>query len=63
MVGASNRPSQAWPLIRASWHFLLRDKKLLVFPALSGICCVLLVCANYPQLFSRSTGGHCDMNI
>jgi hypothetical protein len=57
MVGSSNRPSQAWPLIRASWHLLLRDKKLLVFPALSGICCVLLVWVNYPQLFSGSTGG------
>jgi hypothetical protein len=57
MAKSSNRPSEAWPLIKASWRLLLRDKKLLVFPALSGICCMLLVWANYPQLFSGSTGG------
>src|SRR5690606_1125165 len=32
-----------WSLMGASWSVLRQDKELLVFPLLSGICCVLVL--------------------
>ena len=38
-----NRISYTWGLMRASWNILKKDKTLLLFPLLSGICCVLVL--------------------
>ena len=35
--------SYTWELMRASWGVLQRDKRLLVFPLLSGIACLLVL--------------------
>jgi hypothetical protein len=35
--------SYTWELMRASWDVLKRDKRLLIFPLLSGICCLLVM--------------------
>jgi hypothetical protein len=37
------RISYTWALMRASWDVLKRDKTLLLFPLLSGICCLLVL--------------------
>lgn len=31
-----------WELMRASWNILKADKTLLIFPLLSGICCIIV---------------------
>ncbi|HXI82711.1 MAG TPA: DUF6159 family protein [Verrucomicrobiae bacterium] len=38
-----NRISYTWGLMRASWNVLKKDKTLLLFPLLSGICCALVL--------------------
>jgi hypothetical protein len=38
-----NRISYTWGLMRASWNILKKDKTLLLFPLLSGICCLLVL--------------------
>jgi len=38
-----NRISYTWGLMRASWNVLKKDKTLLLFPLLSGICCVFVL--------------------
>ncbi len=38
--------SNTWSLMGASWEILKKDKEMLVFPLISGICC-LLVMATY----------------
>ena len=35
--------SRTTSLMRASWEVLKQDKELLLFPLLSGICCVLVL--------------------
>ena len=35
--------SYTWALMRASWDVLKKDKTLLLFPLLSGICCLLVL--------------------
>jgi hypothetical protein len=35
--------SYTWELMRASWDVLKQDKELLIFPMLSGICCLLVL--------------------
>ena len=35
--------SYTWALMRASWDVLKKDKTLLLFPMLSGICCVVVL--------------------
>ncbi|HEX5732967.1 MAG TPA: DUF6159 family protein [Blastocatellia bacterium] len=35
--------SRTWALIKGSWSILKEDKKLLLFPILSGACCLVLV--------------------
>jgi membrane-anchored glycerophosphoryl diester phosphodiesterase (GDPDase) len=37
------RISRSWQLVKASWRILSQDRKLLVFPILSGICTLLVV--------------------
>src|SRR5258708_6218028 len=38
-----NRISYTWGLMRASWDVLKRDKTLLRFLLLSGVCCLLVL--------------------
>jgi len=35
--------SRSWSLMRASWQLLREDKKLLCFPFLSGVCCLIVL--------------------
>ena len=35
--------SYTWSLMGASWHVLREDKEILIFPLMSGICCLLLL--------------------
>ncbi|MEJ2420678.1 MAG: DUF6159 family protein [Acidobacteriota bacterium] len=39
----ASRLSNTWSLMGASWNVLKKDKELLVFPLLSGICCLLVL--------------------
>jgi hypothetical protein len=38
-----DRISRSFALARSSWNVLRNDKKLLIFPILSGICCLLVL--------------------
>jgi hypothetical protein len=40
-----------WDLMRASWNILKADKTLLVFPLLSGICCIIVAASFFLPLF------------
>ncbi len=35
--------SNTWSLMDASWQILKQDKKIVVFPLISGICCLILL--------------------
>ncbi len=35
--------SRTWALIKGSWDILKQEKRLILFPILSGLCCILLV--------------------
>ncbi len=37
------RISNTWGLMGDSWRILKQDKKLLLFPLLSGICCIIVI--------------------
>lgn len=37
------RFSNTWSLMGASWHLLRKDKEILVFPLISGVCCLLVL--------------------
>ena len=37
------KTSQTWSFMRASWQVLKMDKKMLIFPVISGICCLLVI--------------------
>jgi hypothetical protein len=43
--------SRSWELVKASWRILSQDRKLLVFPVLSGICTLLVVISFILPLF------------
>jgi hypothetical protein len=49
--------SRSWQLIRETWHILVMDKEMLVFPLISGIV-VLLIIASFilPLLFAGVLG-------
>jgi Family of unknown function (DUF6159) len=38
-----SKTATTWELMKASWHVLMRDKELLVFPVVSGIACFLVL--------------------
>jgi hypothetical protein len=48
----------SWELMKASWNILRQDAKLLIFPLLSGICC-LIVIASFAIPVIRS--GHAQL--
>ncbi len=35
--------SNTWSLMGASWEVLKKDKELLIFPLISGVCCLLVI--------------------
>src|SRR5206468_10286801 len=40
---AMGKLSYSWELMKASWNILRQDAKLLIFPLLSGICCLIVI--------------------
>jgi hypothetical protein len=38
-----DRIANSWRLAKSSWHVLVQDKKLLIFPVLSGLACLLVL--------------------
>jgi len=38
-----SKTTTTWELMKASWHVLMRDKALLVFPVVSGVACFLVL--------------------
>lgn len=55
--------SRSWTLVKASAAVLREDKKLLVYPALSALCTVIVAAsffipAAFAGVFTRSLGGH-----
>src|SRR6266516_6981862 len=38
-----NKIHRTWSLMGACWQLLSKDKGLLLFPLISGICCMLLL--------------------
>jgi hypothetical protein len=45
------RISNTWALMGASWEVLKRDKELLIFPLISGFCCLLVLTSFALPLF------------
>jgi hypothetical protein len=43
--------SRTWSLMGASWELLKQDKEMLVFPLISGICCLLVMASFAIPLF------------
>ena len=39
--------SRTWGLMGACWQILKKDKEMLVFPLVSGICCLLVMVGNF----------------
>lgn len=35
--------TQTWSLMQSSWEILNRDKEIIIFPLISGICCLLIL--------------------
>jgi len=44
--------SYTWQLMGASWGVLKRDPRLLIFPAMSGLCCLLVLISFAVPVFS-----------
>jgi hypothetical protein len=43
--------SRTWSLMGASWQLLKQDKEILIFPLISGICCLLVIASFAIPLF------------
>jgi len=44
--------SHTWSLMGASWEVLKKDKEILIFPLISGICCLLVMASFAIPLFA-----------
>jgi len=44
-----------WSLMGASWEVLKKDKEILVFPLLSGICCLLVVASFLMPMYATDS--------
>ena len=50
--------SRTWSIMHSSWEVLKQDKELLVFPLISGICCILVMASfAYPVVSSEALQG------
>lgn len=47
--------SNTWSLMDASWQILKKDKEILVFPLISGICCLLVLASFVMPLIASGT--------
>ena len=52
--------SRTWALIKSSWSILKQEKRLILFPILSGVCCMLLM---VPFVLRLSEEGDDDLRI
>lgn len=43
--------SRSWEMMKESWYVLQEDKKILVFPLLSGLCCMIVLASFAYPLF------------
>lgn len=50
-----NKITRTWSLMSACWQILRKDKELLLFPLMSGVCCLLLLASFAVPLYL--TGG------
>lgn len=46
-----NKITRTWSLMSACWQVLKQDKELLVFPLISGVCCLLLLASFAAPLY------------
>src|SRR5439155_4560452 len=49
-----NKISRTWSLMSACWQILRQDKSLLLFPLVSGICCLLLLASFAIPLYTTN---------
>jgi hypothetical protein len=57
------RISNSFSLAKSSWHVLIQDKKLVLFPVISGLACLLVVILFFvPTLLIAHTLGLLDQN-
>src|SRR5437879_8003142 len=49
-----NKISRTWSLMSACWQILRQDKGLLLFPLVSGICCLLLLASFAIPLYATN---------
>lgn len=47
--------SHTWSLMSASWQVLKKDKEILVFPLISGVCCLIVIASFAFPLFATDT--------
>ena len=47
--------SNTWNLMDASWQILKKDKEILVFPLISGICCLVVLASFAIPLIASGT--------
>jgi hypothetical protein len=59
MLEMLGRINNGWALIKASWCLLMTDKRLLAFPVMSGVACVLAMLATALPIFYGSAGSAC----
>ena len=52
MFGIIDRIRCTWGIMKASWEVLKKDRELLLFPLLSGICCLLVLASFAIPLFA-----------
>src|SRR5688572_11441106 len=46
-----NKLSRTWSLMGSCWQILKKDREMLVFPLISGFCCLLLLASFAIPLF------------
>lgn len=49
------RISNTWGLMGDSWRILKQDKELLLFPLLSGICCIIVIASFAIPMFASDS--------
>src|SRR5262245_1793372 len=52
------RFSNTWSILKASWELLKKDKEMLIFSLLSGICCLIVTASFHKTKNRRGTHVH-----
>ncbi|MCK4999482.1 MAG: hypothetical protein KAS23_08100 [Anaerohalosphaera sp.] len=55
-MGFFSRISNTWSLMGQSWQLLKQDKEMLIFPLLSGICCLLVIASYVVPVLNSEEG-------